>query len=195
MPLLETMALAVGLGMDAMSVCTAIGVRWHGPRQRFRLAWHMGLFQFFMPLLGWSLGSRLAELVRNVGSYLAAGLLFAIGAKMFYEAWRRRPGHLAESSERLAQSALQATSRDPTRGWSLLGLSLATSIDALAAGVSLGLKGRGIWAASLVIGVVAGAMALLGVMVGRRIGRSAGRPAEFAGAVVLMVLGVWFLWS
>ncbi len=195
MPLLETLALAVGLGMDAMSVCMAIGVRWHGPRQRFRLAWHMGLFQFFMPVLGWLLGARLAGLVRSVGGYLAAGLLFLIGAKMFYEAWRRRPGHLAESTERAAQSALHAKSRDPTRGWSLLGLSVATSIDALVAGVSLGLKGREIWLASLLIGVVAGLMALLGVMAGRRIGRAAGKPAELAGAAVLVALGVWFLWT
>jgi len=195
MPLLETLALAVGLGMDAMSVCMAIGVRWHGPRQRFRLAWHMGLFQFFMPVLGWLLGARLAGLVRNVGGYLAAGLLFLIGAKMFYEAWRRRLGHPAEITERAAQSALHAKSRDPTRGWSLLGLAVATSIDALAAGVSLGLKGRGIWLASLLIGVVAGLMALLGVMVGRRAGRALGKPAELAGAAVLVALGVWFLWT
>ena len=192
--LFTTLLLAVGLGMDAMSVSMAIGVRWHGPRQRFRLAWHMGLFQFLMPILGWWAGKALAGVLEAVGTYAAAALLFAVGAKMLYEALRSSPGAVAERAEHLIGKELRGKQLDPTRGWSLLGLSVATSIDALLAGVSLGIAGGAIFVRSLIIGVVAGLMALAGVAMGKRLGRALGRPAEIVGAVILMGLAVSFLW-
>ena len=191
---LKILTLAVALGLDAMSVCMAIGVRWHGPRQKFRLAWHMGLFQFLMPIVGWLVGRQMAELLRAVGGYIAAALVFGVGVKMFYEAVRTRPGDLEQRVEHAAEHALHVSPRDPTRGWSLLLLSVATSIDALVVGFSLGLRGEHIWGASLVIGLVAALMALTGVVIGKRMGRAFGRSAEIAGAVVLMALGVAFLW-
>jgi len=193
MPFYQVLALAVGLGMDAMSVCMAVGVRWHGPRQKFRLAWHMGLFQFLMPLLGWVAGRPLAGAISKVGTFVAAGLVFAIGAKMLYEVIRAAPGAVAEGVEHAAEHGLHVRPADPTRGWSLVGLSVATSIDALVAGFSLGLRGANVWVASLVIGVVAGLMALAGVVAGRRIGQTLGTAAEVAGAVILMGLAVVFL--
>ena len=88
------------------------------------------------------------------------------------------------------------TARDPTRGWSLMVLSVAVSIDAMVVGLSLGLKGAGaIGWASVVIGVTAGLMSLAGVALGRRVGVRFGRSAEIAGALVLMGLAVSFvLW-
>ncbi len=194
MAIINTLVLAVGLGMDAMSVSMALGVRWHGRRQRFRLAWHMGLFQFAMPILGYWAGSQLAGVLCNVGRYVAAALVFAIGAKMLYEALKVRPGALAEGAEHFVEKELHVKPRDPTRGWSLVGLALATSIDALVAGVSLGITGGEIFLRSLVIGVMAAAMALVGVAAGKRIGTALGKPAEIIGAVILMALGVSFLW-
>ena len=192
----DTIAIAVGLGMDAMSVSAAIGVKWHGPRQKFRLAWHMGLFQFLMPILGWLGGKRLAALVEHFGSYVAAALVFSIGAKMLYEALRSRPGALEEKAEHLIEEGLHVTPKDPTRGWSLLALAVGTSMDALVVGFSLGLRGEGssIWWVSLIIGVVAAMMALVGVILGRRVGEAIGKPAEVIGAVVLMALAISFLW-
>ncbi len=194
LPIHQTLVLAVGLGMDAMAVCMGVGVSWHGPRQKLRLAWHMGLFQFLMPVLGWRAGRQLAGLLREIGGHVAAALLFALGAKMLYEAIRSRPGAVAEGTERFVEKELHVKRNDPTRGWSLLALSVATSIDALLAGVSLGLRGAQIWTASVIIGVVAGLMALAGVIVGQRVGKALGRPAEIAGALVLMALAVSFLW-
>lgn len=192
MDVLKALGLAVGLGMDAMSVSAAVGVRWHGSRQKFRLAWHMGLFQFLMPILGWLAGRQLAAILEAVGSYVAAALVFGVGAKMLYEALRSRPGAGAERAERAARARIDRK-RDPTRGWSLVVLSLATSIDALVVGFSLGLKAvEAIWWTSAVIGVVAGLMALTGVMVGQRAGKAIGKRAEIVGAVVLMVLAVTF---
>ena len=195
MDLIKVATIAVALGMDAMSVSMAVGTRWHGPRQRFRLAWHMGLFQFIMPLLGWLAGSQLAELLRGAGSYLAAAMVFGIGAKMFYEAAKTGPGQLEQRGGEALTDALHLRRRDPTRGLSLVVLSVATSLDALVIGFSLGLRGEGaIWLASIIIGLAAGAMSLIGVAVGKRAGQAFGRPAELLGAVVLMAVGVSFLW-
>jgi len=207
MSLLEVLAIAVALGLDAMSVSAAIGVRWHGPRQKFRLAWHIGLFQFLMPVLGWLGGAQLASLLERYGSYFAAALVFAVAVKMLYEAVKSHPGAAEEAVAAATATATAATAtaaaratatasarRDPTRGWSLLALSVATSLDALVVGFSLGLKGTSsiIWP-SLAIGVVAAAMSLAGVMVGKTLGDRFGKPAEIAGAVVLMLLAVSFL--
>ena len=85
--------------------------------------------------------------------------------------------------------------KDPTRGMSLVALSLATSIDALVVGFSAGLREVNIWQMALVIGLVAGAMAIAGIVIGKRLGNVFGRYAELGGAVLLMALGVSFLWS
>ena len=192
---LRILAVAVGLGTDAMSVCMGIGVRWHGRRQKFRLAWHMGLAQFAMPILGWLAGKQLAGLLSDVGRYVAAALVLGVGVKMLYEALRSRPGAVGERIEHAAEHELHVVPRDPTRGWSLVALSVATSIDALVVGFSLGVKGtgEGILPVSIVIGVVAAMMALAGVTLGRRIGAALGRPAELIGAAVLIALAVSFL--
>ena len=189
----DVIIVAVALGMDAMSVCAGIGVKWHGPGQKFRLAWHMGLFQFLMPMIGYFLGHELAGAVQAFGKYLAAAMVFGVGAKMLYEAIRSHPGAVAERAEQATEGAGPAH-KDPTRGWSLVVLSVATSLDALVVGFSLGLGGRGaIWGASIVIGLVAAAMALAGVAIGRRAGKAFGRKAEIVGAILLMLLGLSFL--
>jgi len=185
---LEIIAIAVGLGLDAMSVSAAVGVRWHGPRQKFRLAWHMGLFQFLMPVLGYLVGAQLASLLEKVGSYVAAALVFSVAVKMFYEAVKPHPGEAEEAG------SSPVSRRDPTRGWSLMVLSVATSIDALVVGFSLGLRGAtGIVLPCIIIGITAAAMSLTGVVIGKRLGDRFGKPAEIAGAVVLMLLAVSFL--
>jgi putative Mn2+ efflux pump MntP len=208
MPIWEILGLAVGLGLDAMSVAAAVGVRWHGPRQKFRMAWHAGLFQFLMPIAGWLAGKQLAGLLSSVGAWVAGGLVFIVGAKMLHEALKSHPGAVEERVEEAIERAVEhspakadeapqeSAASDPTRGWSLVVLSVATSLDALVVGFSLGIKGAGdIWYASAVIGVVAAAMSLAGVAIGRRVGQAIGRPAEIAGAAVLMALGVSFpLW-
>jgi putative Mn2+ efflux pump MntP len=235
------MAIAVALGMDAMSVCMAIGVRWHGRRQQFRLAWHMGLFQVLMPLVGYATGQKTAGTFAAAGKYLATAIVVGIGVKMLYEAIKSHPGAVAQRTEEAMERAEQSVEKalhvshgraaptignspdmparipnrsetkiltdggiggdmapdarkDPTRGWSLMALSLATSVDALLVGFSLGLRGSaGIWATSVVIGATAAAMALCGIAIGRRVGVALGRPAEIIGAAALIVLGVTFL--
>lgn len=188
--------IALGLGADAMSVSAAIGVKWHGPRQKFRLAWHMGLFQFMMPLIGYLLGQQLAEYISSYGKYIAGGLIFLIGLKMLIEAIKA--GRQKTKDEPVEPIVAGKIGVDPTRGWSLLALSIATSLDALVIGVSLGVRPdqneHPIWMSSVIIGLVAGAMSLTGVFLGQYVGKTLGRYAEFAGALVLMGLGVSFVW-
>ena len=84
-------------------------------------------------------------------------------------------------------------SADPSRGWTMVGLSVATSIDALAVGVSLAMVGVGIWQPSVVIGVVTAAIALAGVAIGDRLGRSVGPKVEILGGGLLVLIGVRIL--
>ncbi len=192
MHILSVAGLAVGLGADAMSVSAAVGVRWHGRRRTFRLALHMGLFQFFMPILGWLAGRRLAGPLQAIGTYVAAAMIFALGLKMLIEAIRAGPA-LADEAEEAIERRITHHRRDPTRGCSLLMLAFATSIDALVAGFSLGLRGEQIYTASVIIGAVAAGMSVLGVTIGKQAGKAFGRAAEITGALILMGLGIAFL--
>ncbi|MBI5723719.1 MAG: manganese efflux pump [Planctomycetes bacterium] len=196
---METILIALGLGADAMSISAAIGVKWHGPRQKFRLAWHMGLFQFMMPLIGYVVGQGLAELISSYGKYIAGGLVFLIGLKMFIEVIKSGRKDKNQTADQPAEPAAAGKAGgDPTLGWSLIVLSVATSLDALVIGVSLGVRPdpaeHPIGFSSVIIGLTAGVMSLTGVFLGQHIGKALGRYAELAGALVLMGLGVSFVW-
>jgi putative Mn2+ efflux pump MntP len=191
---LPLILLAGALGMDVMSVCMAIGVRWHGPGQHVRLACGMGGGQFIMPLIGYAVGARLAELLNQWGRFVAAGLVAAVGIKMLVEVLRDRPGGAAEDIDKAVEHALHIhAGPDPTKGWSLVILSIATSLDALVVGFSLGVNRGGIWITSMIIGLTSAAMALAGIFIGKRLGKRLGRYAELLGALVLIGLAVKFL--
>ncbi len=116
------LGIAVALAMDAFTVACSVGMLLGIPskRQKFRLSWHFGLLQFLMPLIGWALGSGLAGFVASFGKWLAAGILVLLGLKIILSAVRNRD---------------MAFASDPTRGLSLVFLSFAVSIDALAVGI------------------------------------------------------------
>jgi putative Mn2+ efflux pump MntP len=179
MSLLETLPLAVALAMDAFAVSVGAGAagRARGGRATFRLAFHFGLFQFLMPVLGWLAGSTVAHLVAAVDHWIAFALLAWIGGGMIRAAFRDDG----------------ATVADPSRGWSLVLLSLATSVDALAVGFSLAMLRVRIWQPSVVIGLVAALFSVLGHRGGDRLGRRFGRRAEFAGGVILLGIGARIL--
>ena len=131
-------------------------------RQTFRLAYHFGLFQALMPIIGWLAGRSVERWIGPIDHWIAFGLLTAIGGKMIYEA--------------LKGDDEDVEKKDPTKGLSLVVLSVATSIDALAVGLSLALLGVKIWYPALVIGFVA-----FGVHGGRPAPRQAlRRPARTA---------------
>ena len=181
MSLLAILALAVGLAMDAFAVSLGIGLKQCrvSTRTTVRLAWHFGLFQFFMPILGWLAGLTFARWITSVDHWIAFGLLAAIGGKMIYEA-------LWGDEEKRAE-------KDATRGMSLVVLSVATSIDALAVGLSLALLGVQIWYPAVIIGVVAFAFTAVGLHLGCRFGALLGKRMEVLGGVILIAIGVRIL--
>lgn len=191
--------MGLGLGMDAMSVSAAIGVKWNGPHQKFRLAWHMGLWQFLMPCIGFAAGKPVASLLASYGKFAAAALVGGLGVKMLLEALKSHPGAVAEKVEQAEEHALARMGKDPTRGWSLIAISLATSLDALVVGFSLGVKSEHAftWPHLLydasIIGLIACLMGLIGVNLGMKLGKTLGRSAEIAGALVLIALALSFI--
>lgn len=193
------MMMGLGLGMDAMSVSAAVGVKWNGPHQKFRLGWHFGLFQFLMPVAGFAMGKPLASVLSTYGKYAAAALVFGLGAKMLWEVIRSHPGAVAEKVDEAEERVLEKMGKDPTKGLSLIAISVATSLDAMVVGFSLGIRSVSAftWSHLLydasIIGLIAGLMALLGVNIGQRAGQLLGRPAEITAALILMALAISFL--
>jgi len=171
------MGIAVALAMDAFAVAIAAGLQLR-PLQGghvFRLSFHFGLFQAVMPIIGWAAGSTVQRYIRAYDHWVALALLGFIGGKMIYEALRGE-------EERAAA--------DPTRGWTLVGLSFATSIDALAVGLSLAMLEVSIWLPALVIGLVCAAFTAVGMLIGWRVGRRWSRRVELLGGLVLIGIGV-----
>lgn len=174
-------AIATALAMDAFAVAIVAGLTLPhiGPRHVFRLAFHFGLFQALMPVAGW-LGGRLVQgYIAAVDHWIAFGLLAFVGGKMLWEAMN------GEGEE--------ALERDPTRGWSLVGLSVATSIDAAAVGLSLAVMGEPVALPALVIGLVAASFTTIGMLLGRRIGAAWGKRVEVLGGLVLIGIGLRIL--
>ena len=148
--------------------------------QSLRLAVCFGLFQFGMPLVGWAAGRSVLSLIEAVDHWVAAGLLFLVAGRMVYESIQSDKPDVD-------------TTADPTRGWSLLVLSVATSIDAWAVGLSFALLQVPILYPALVIGLVALTMTLLGTRIGPVLGRLAGKRAGLVGAAVLSFIAVKIL--
>lgn len=173
---LTLIGLALALAMDAFAVALGTGTvlaRLTG-RHLFRLGFHFGLFQALMPVIGWLAGQTVMQWVAAWDHWIAFGLLTMIGGRMIYEA------SIGEE---------KTDDRDPTRGLSLVILSIATSIDALAVGFSLSVIGVSIWMPALVIGLVAGALTVAGMLLGDRISSCWGPRVEILGGCVLIAIG------
>jgi putative Mn2+ efflux pump MntP len=177
---LEILGISVGLAMDAFAVAVAAGLAIGRvtPRQTFRLAFHFGLFQFLMPILGWLAGQQLASCVQPYDHWIAFGLLSFVGGKMLVEALR---GEHSQSRS------------DPTRGLTLVTLSVATSIDALAVGLSMAFLQVSVWVPAAVIGLVTAAITTAGIGFGGLLGPRWGNRAEAVGGGVLLLIGLKIL--
>lgn len=164
--------------MDAFAVAIASSVslgRVSG-RQTFRLAFHFGFFQAMMPVLGWFAGLSVARYIESWDHWVAFGLLAIIGGKAVM-------GALQEEDEDVPKA-------DPTRGLMLVTLSVATSLDALAVGLSFAMLKIRIWWPAVIIGLVAGAFTTVGMQIGSRLGARFGRRMEVAGGLVLIGIGL-----
>lgn len=173
---LELLLLAFGLGLDAFSVAVAFGMcqRVCPFSAKLRLSLSFGSFQFFMPLLGFFAGEKIAQLVASFDHFVVLGILTLIGLRMIREGFSQDN---------------PATSPDLSRGLPLLFASLATSLDALAVGFSFALLRDTVLFEALVIGVFAFAMTYLGVSFGHRIQKRAflTKPEVFGGIVLILI--------
>jgi len=175
------LGIAVALAMDAFAVALAAGAVLNPitGRHLFRLGFHFGLFQALMPIAGWALGLTVQKWISEYDHWIAFGLLAFVGGRMIVEA-------LEEDEEESAPT-------DPTRGLTMVMLSVATSIDAFAVGLSLAMLGVSVWLPSVVIGLVAGALTVTGMLLGRRLGDNWGKRVEVCGGLVLCLIGLKIL--
>lgn len=180
MPVIETLLLAIALAMDASTVSLGVGTGGYGrlPRPIFRMAFHFGLFQALMTLAGWWAGTGLASLIETVDHWVAAVLLAFVALRMMASGLDPRP-------------AAQAV--DPTRGATLVMLSIATSIDAAAAGLSIAVLGYPIAFPAVAIGLVTAGLSLAALTLGQRLGAAFGKRMEIVGGLVLLFIGARIL--
>lgn len=180
MDLFSTMVLAVGLSMDALAVSISAGItlkeiKW---TQALKIGLFFGVFQAIMPLIGWLAGTGFRSLIRNIDHWIAFGLLSAIGGKMIIESFKKD---------------CNAPKTNPLNNYVLLGLAVATSIDALAAGVSFGLLKLNILTVITIIGSITFALSTLGARTGKHLGCHFGERVELLGGIVLIGIGVKIL--
>lgn len=177
MEILTAFALALGLAMDAVAVSISAGMARPGEpfARALRMPLAFGVFQALMPAIGWLGGAALSGWVATWDHWLAFALLLAIGGKMLWEAWR------GGDEERPAS--------DPFAWRPLLLLSVATSIDALAAGMTISLIGLHPGLTIAIIGATTALLCLPAVRLGARLGERWASRAEVAGGVVLILIG------
>ncbi len=190
MTLVTLLALSLALAMDAFAValCTGIQLRCVSAGQTMRMAGAFGLFQFSMPVIGWFLGIGVQKYIESYDHWLAFGLLAFVGGRMLREAWNNR-GKPAEECY---------TCPDPTRGGTIWLLAVATSIDALAVGLSMALLKLSVWFPALIIGLICFGVTACGMHLGRlvcAIGNlgNIGNKANALGGVVLIAIGIGIL--
>ena len=181
MSFLSILFIAVGLGMDAFAVAIGAGIviRKLSFGHVFRLSFHFGLFQFLMPIIGWLAGRTIAAYIINYGHWVAFFLLVFIGGKMIGNAFKKDDGKIAQA--------------DPTKGINLIILSIATSIDALAVGLSLAHLDITILYPSVIIGIVAAIMTIIGISLGKGLGKIGGKKVGILGGLILIGIGIKIL--
>ena len=175
--------IAVGLAMDAFAVSVASGSVFKELhiRHALRMAFFFGAFQAIMPLLGYAAGNTFAEHIVTYDHWIAFGLLVAIGGKMIYESFKIE--------------AVEKKPQDPSSLVVLLALSIATSIDALAVGVTLSLVTQHIYTSVILIGVITFALSYVGYEIGKKMGHFFENKIEILGGVILIAIGVKILVS
>lgn len=179
----ELILIGIGLSMDAFAVAVSKGLsmRTINYKAGVIIAFAFGLFQAGMPVVGWLLAVRFERYISAVDHWVAFGLLLLIGVKAIVEAIRERKSEEEEMPEYVLK-------------WGeLLVLAIATSIDALAVGISFAALKVNIWSAVSIIGVTTFILSLIGVLIGNRFGARFKSKAEIAGGIILILLGVKIL--
>ena len=185
MTVATTFLIALALAVDAFAVALAAGaaLKHINLRHTFRLAWHFGFFQAGMTIIGWSAGLSFRVFIEQFDHWVAFALLLFVGGRMVVGAVRPEKE--------------KGTPADPSRGLILVILSFATSIDALAVGLSFSMLNISIWTPAVVIGMIAGILTISGLYLGSYIGSRSGLGAkvEIVGGLVLIGIGIKILFE
>ena len=178
MGIISILLIAVGLAMDSLAVSISGGIvmRPFCMRQSLRLALAMGIFQGGMTLLGWLMGVSFSSYITAFDHWIAFILLGFLGGKMIYESFGEEETTISSFSTK-----------------TLLTLGVATSIDALAVGVSMAFLKTSIYFPAFIIGFVTFALSLIGVISGYRFGKIKGINVELFGGIILIAIGVKIL--
>ena len=179
MGIIELLIIAVGVSMDALavSICKGLSIKKISPKYMYRTAIWFGGFQALMPLIGYFVGIHFADFVANVDHWIAFVLLALIGSNMIKESFDK------EEVEVNPDFSFKT----------MFSMAVATSIDALAVGVSFAFLKVDIWTAILVIGVTTAAFSAAGVLVGNVFGARYKSKAELAGGIILVAIGLKIL--
>ncbi len=185
MTVFNIVAIAIALAMDAFAVSISVGVCLKEIKfcQFFRLSWHFGLFQAMMPVVGWSTGLTIRNYIEKYDHWIAFILLFCVATNMIRDSFKNKDD--------------ECSIKDPTKGFQLVFLSVATSIDALAVGFSIAVLNISIWMPSMIIGITALIFTVLGLYIGSKTVNIfwCRKYAEVIGAVVLYIIGVKILYE
>lgn len=175
LPLL--IGIAIGLSMDALAVSVANGImiKKLQARHALRIAFSFGFFQAMMPLIGWAAGITFSSYIKEIDHWVAFGLLVLVGSRMIWESFTISKKDEAE--------------RNCLHFPTLLVLSIATSIDALAVGVSFAFLDITIWIPILVIGMITFVICLIGIIAGNKLGPLLGSKLGVIGGLVLILMG------
>lgn len=177
MPVVEIIIIGIGLAMDAFAVSVTSGITLGKMKLRYamRIALTFGFFQAIMPIFGWLGGFYFAEYLQSVDHWIAFILLVLIGGKMIWE------------SRKLEEAEKEAA--DPLNIYVLLTLAVATSIDALAVGVTLSMLQVTILTAAFIIGLITFGMCMIGVRIGSKFGHLFEKKVEVLGGLILIGIG------
>jgi len=181
----EILLIALGLAMDASAVSVANGVALKEVNYKHALKFglYCGVFQSVMPVLGWLIGMTFADYIMAISHWVAFILLAFIGGNMIFSALRKKKDEVKVNKD-----------NEILRWQNLTMLAIATSIDAMAVGVSFAvLQDVNIWIASLIIGAVAFILSFLGVLLGKKLGKLFKSGAELIGGIILVLIGTKIL--
>ena len=180
---IELFLIGVGLSMDAfaVSICKGLGMEKVNKKQAFIIGLYFGGFQALMPLIGWFLGIRFQQYITSIDHWIAFVLLVFIGGKMIVEAVRD-------------PDVEEIGKKDPPLDHKeMFLLAIATSIDALAVGITFAFLDTPIVEAITIIGLTTFFLSIIGVVVGNFFGTRYKKKAEIVGGIILVAIGVKIL--
>ena len=176
---LEILLIAIGLAMDAfaVSICKGLSMKKMSWKKAIIVGLYFGIFQALMPVMGYFLGATFESLVTQIDHWIAFALLTFIGINMLKEAFAKN----------------EENQNDSVEFKTMVVLAIATSIDALAIGITFAFLQVNMILATLIIGIVTFAICVIGVKIGNKFGDKYERKAETVGGLILILMGIKIL--